>query len=95
MLEPLPTPSAAEVGPLRELAELAAGIIDYHHIPASMVYFYAVEGGYCVTVHCQDVPAMCEALGVELAWQYNEAGTRRHVSVILEGIEFSGSEECK
>lgn len=95
MLEPLPTEPQAEVGPLRELAMLAAGLIDYHDIPASMVYFYAVGHGYRVTVHCEDVPAMCEALGVELAWKYDKAGTRRHVSVILEGIEFSGSEECK
>lgn len=94
MLEPLPPLPVVAVGTMRELADNAQALIDFHRIPASMIYFYAVDGGYCVTVHCQDVRAMCEALGVPLDWKYNKAGTRRHVSVILEGIEFSGSEEC-
>lgn len=95
MLEPLPTFTEAAVGTRRELFDRVDVLIEFHGIPDSVLLFYHVEGGYRVTVHCQDVRAMCEALGVPLDWKYNKAGTRRHVSVILEGIEFSGSEECK
>jgi len=94
VLEPLPPPPEPRVGSLRELAETVDALIAIHSIPASMVYFYPADDGYRVTVHCQDVRAMCAALGIEPEWKYHpDGGSRRHVAVILEGIEFSGSEE--
>jgi hypothetical protein len=83
----------AVAGPLRQMQETANALIERYAVPASMIYFYACEDGYRVTVHCQDVRAMCAALGVEIKWKYNETNTRRYVAVIIDGIEFSGSEE--